>query len=111
MGARRRKSTVPQPRRSLAAPPTRWIPCASTGRAPKAASLAAGEAIADTGFGLQEPRLRRVGLELLAQVRHVDPHVVVVLHVRRPPDLAQQLPVRQDLAWMRQQGREQAELE
>ena len=59
---------------------------------------------------MQMPRPCRIGLELRAEVRHVDAQIVAVLDVRRPPDLAQQQPVREHLARMRDELREQPEL-
>src|SRR4029077_16259678 len=53
------------------------------------------EAVADARFGEQVARARGVHLELAAEVRHVDAQVVAVLDMRRSPDLAQQVAMRE----------------
>ena len=53
-------------------------------------------------------RLRRLVLELVTQVAHVDAQVVAAVDVARPPDLAQQLAVRQHAAGVGDQHAEQA---
>ena len=51
--------------------------------------------VAHGRLGQQVFGLRRVNFELLAQVTHVNAQVMALLGVRRSPDLAQQLPVRE----------------
>src|SRR6476469_2828052 len=53
-----------------------------------------------TGTGLREDQLRtrRIPFELPTKLRDVHVHVVRLLAVRRPPDLAQDRSVRQELA-------------
>ena len=59
---------------------------------------AVDEPVTRAGLGEQVPRARRVRLELAAQLRHVDVQVVRLVAVRRPPHLAQDRAVRQQLA-------------
>lgn len=47
------------------------------------------EAVTDTGFGQDVPGLRRVVLDFLAQVRHVDADVMGIFHVSGPPHVFQ----------------------
>lgn len=49
----------------------------------------ANQPIAHGSFSQQMARLGRVGLQLVAQVSHVDAQVMALVRVRRPPDLAQ----------------------
>src|SRR5260221_5562116 len=52
-------------------------------------------------------RPRRIVFELVAQLSHVDAQVVRLLDMRRPPDIAQQLALRDDLAEVARQHGEQ----
>ena len=56
------------------------------------------EPVAGSGLGQEVARLVGVGLELLSQLRDVDVQVTRFHLVRRPPDLAQERLVRQQLA-------------
>ena len=56
------------------------------------------EPVASAGLGEQIARARRVGLELAPQLRDVDVQVVRLVPVGRPPHLAQDRPMRQQLA-------------
>src|SRR5882762_2159298 len=63
--------------------------------------LAAGvlhQPIPDRRFGQDVLRLRRVVLELLPQVTHINAYVVTILGMRRSPHFAQNLPMREHLA-------------
>ena len=53
-------------------------------------------------------RTRRIGLQLLPQVPHINAQIVAVLHRIRPPDLIEQLPLGQHLAGIIEQYRQQA---
>src|SRR3954447_228643 len=50
-----------------------------------------GEAVTHPRLGVQVPRVRRIGLELAAQLVEVDAQVVRLLLVRRAPDRLQQV--------------------
>ena len=69
-------------------------------------SRALHQPVSDRRLGQDMLGLRRIVLELLTQVAHVDPHVVAVLGVRGTPYLAQDLAVREHLAGV---GDEQAQ--
>ena len=58
-----------------------------------AVSQLADEPVADAGLGEEELRLGRVGLELLAQVGHMDQKVMSLVLGIRSQDLAQNLPM------------------
>src|SRR5207247_630827 len=62
------------------------------------ARLLRREAVAHTRLGQEIPGAGGLGLELVAQVRQVDAHVVGLVGMRRPPDVTEQLRVRDDLA-------------
>ena len=50
--------------------------------------------VADSGLRQYMNRLRRIKLQLMAQVTHINPQVVLVLHISRSPYFAQQLLMR-----------------
>src|SRR3954464_13080386 len=54
------------------------------------------ESIADSGLGNEHLRNRRIVLELVAQVSHEDTEIFVVVHVRGPPHLTQQVAMGED---------------
>src|SRR5450759_1549668 len=74
-------------------------------------SLFGGKPIAHARLGEQEARARRVWLELVPQLLHVDAQVVRLVDVGRAPYFAQQMPVCQHHAGMPGQASEQAELD
>src|SRR5579862_4874744 len=68
------------------------------------------EAVTGQGIGEQKPRVRRVGLDLLAQAVHKDSQVFELVSVIRPPNRLQELAMRNGLVGARQQVGEQIEL-
>lgn len=54
--------------------------------------------VADAGFGLDQRRMRWIGLDLLAKVRDVNAQVLTVFLRFRAPDFAQYLAMRNDSA-------------
>src|SRR5205085_4701804 len=65
-----------------------------------AAVVRLGEPVADAKLGQQDTRLGRVDLDLLADAAHKNPQIMRVVEVTRPPNLAEQLLVGDDLASM-----------
>ena len=54
--------------------------------------------VADAGFGQDVAWTGRIGLQFLPETSDIDPEVVVLLTVRRTPDLVHQKVVGQDAA-------------
>jgi len=52
-----------------------------------------------------------VVFKLLPQVPHVDPQVMAVFHIGRPPDFSQELAMGENLSWVAQQDGEQAKFD
>src|ERR1700690_3246028 len=69
------------------------------------------EAVAYTGLGEQPARSRRVGLQLGAQLFHVDAQILGLLRAARSPDLLQQRAVRDHQADVLREYLEQPELD
>ena len=65
------------------------------------ANLFRGEPTAHARLGEQEARARRIGLELVPQLLHVDAQVMRLVDIERAPCFAQKVPVRQHHAGMR----------
>src|SRR2546426_11917381 len=65
------------------------------------------QTVADAGLRLEEAGAGGIALQLVAELAHVDAHVVGLAHGPRTPDLAQELPMSDDLARVLDQGREQ----
>ena len=74
------------------------------------ANLFRGEPTAHARLGEQEARARRIGLELVPQLLHVDAQVMRLVDIERAPCFAQKVPVRQHHAGMPSQASEQVEL-
>src|SRR2546429_76342 len=75
------------------------------------ARLLRREAVAHTRLGQEIPGAGGLGLELVAQVRQVDAHVVGLVGMRRPPDVAEQLRVRDHLARVPDERRQELVLD
>src|SRR5256885_17139797 len=58
------------------------------------ASVLYDQAVAEPGLREEMPRRERVGLELVAQLLHIDAQVMGIVGVRGTPNLGQKLPVR-----------------
>ena len=69
-----------------------------TGEAPRGTGSVLHQPVADSRLGPQVPGPVGLGLELLADVGHVDPKVVGVLLGLGPPELPEHLPVGHHLA-------------
>jgi hypothetical protein len=52
-----------------------------------------GEPIAHSGLGEQEARARRIRLEFVPQLFHVDAQIMRLVDVGGAPDFAQQMPI------------------
>src|SRR5437667_2807192 len=78
--------------------------------APRPLPLARDPAIADPGFGQDEPRVRGVVAELLAELTHIDAQVVALAAVALTPDLTQEVLLCQELARVADEELEQREL-
>src|SRR5580693_1219996 len=89
-------SSIFRPRRSMSIPRRIYERRACT--VPASVSSALYQPVPDRRFGQNMPGLRGIFLQLLPQVSHVYPHIVAVLGVRRPPDFAQDLTMREHLA-------------
>ena len=100
-GAERNRFRRCVPNRLLDAPPGANAACLFVGL----------EAIAHPGFSNEKARARRFRFEFVAQLLHVDAQVMRLFDMRRPPDLTQQLAMRQDHAGVPRQHRQQAELD
>src|ERR1035437_9261091 len=61
------------------------------------------KAIANSGFCDEVLGLRRIPLQFLPQMSHIDPQVVPALNMRWAPDVAQQLALSEHLTGVRQE--------
>ena len=64
------------------------------------------KAVADSGFVQQKVRAGGISLDLLSQLIHENAQVVGLLHVGRPPDLFEDLPVGHDPAGIPDENRQ-----
>src|SRR3954453_3514227 len=102
----RRQPAAPRTTRSCTPPASRWTDpatCPSPTRAATASSVSPRadrvlEAVAHPGLGDEEARVRRIRLELAADVRQVHAQVVRLGPVFRTPYLAQQRALAHELA-------------
>lgn len=69
------------------------------------------EAVAYAGFGAEVAGPRGIGLQLPAQLCHVDAEVLSLFAVLRTPDFHEQLPLGDDFAGMAHEGFEEPELD
>ena len=70
------------------------------GQALQSRSAVVLQPVTDPGFGQNMPRPLGIGLQLLAQLTYVDAQILDVAPGFKPPHLAKQMPVREDLAGM-----------
>ena len=66
----------------------------------KASSALVLQPVTDPGLGHNMPWPLGIGLQLLAQLTYVDAQILDVAPGFKPPHLAKQMPVREDLAGM-----------
>src|SRR4029079_14243428 len=92
-----------RPPRAAERPPPPRVPQAATG-------CSCAQPVADPPDRLEQPGLRRVGLELLAQPAYVDGDVARFERGRVAPDALHQLVAREDLIGVRGKEPEQVEL-
>ena len=105
--------TVPRPR-----PPARETkrprPAVRAGRewnqAPSSSSRIEFESVSDAGLGHEVPGRVRIGLQLAAQVPHVDAEILLRIAVRRAPDRVEELTVRHRASGVGHQRLQQAPL-
>src|SRR6185312_5616559 len=74
----------------------------------KSSCIPNDQPVAHRRFRQQVPGLRRIELQLLPQMPHVNAQVVALFGMRRPPDFAQELAVRQHAAHVGDQHQQQA---
>ena len=63
-------------------------------------TLVGGQAIADSNFGEEIDWSRGVSLELAPQIADVGTNIVILIDLAWTPNIAQQMVVSDDLAWM-----------